>query len=223
MSVQHNGHEHEFEPEYGLPEPLPAGEKILWQGAPDFSTLAIRAFHLRKVALYFSVMLAMRAGYVASGGQGLVDTLYAMMWPVGLALIALTALTSLAWMTATTTAYTLTDRRVVMRIGIVLTLTYNLPLRAIESAGLRLGSNGAGDIPLCLSGMDSIAWIHLWPHARPWRISKPEPMLRCIPDVQAVAAQLSTAWSATTGTPAVAAMASPEVAEKTVHWKTSPT
>ena len=33
---------------------------------------------------------------------------------------------------ARTTLYTLTDRRVVMRIGIVLTVAYNLPLVRIE-------------------------------------------------------------------------------------------
>ena len=36
--------EHEFEPVHGLPEKLPAGEKILWQGSPDWKTLANEAF-----------------------------------------------------------------------------------------------------------------------------------------------------------------------------------
>jgi hypothetical protein len=44
----------------------------------------------------------------------------------------------LAWLSARTTVYTITDKRVVMRIGIVLSLTFNLPLRQIESAGLKL-------------------------------------------------------------------------------------
>ena len=35
MTIQSNGHEHELEPQYGLPERLPATEKILWQGSPD--------------------------------------------------------------------------------------------------------------------------------------------------------------------------------------------
>ena len=26
--------EHEFEPQHGLPEPLPCGERIVWQGGP---------------------------------------------------------------------------------------------------------------------------------------------------------------------------------------------
>jgi hypothetical protein len=53
MTIQSHGHEHELEPQYGLPERLPAGEHILWQGSPDFRTVALRIFHLRKVALYW--------------------------------------------------------------------------------------------------------------------------------------------------------------------------
>ena len=37
-----------------------------------------------------------------------------------------------AWLSARTTMYTLTNKRVVMRIGIVLTVSFNLPLRAIR-------------------------------------------------------------------------------------------
>ena len=33
-------HEHEFEAAPGLPEKLPQGERILWQGAPDALALA---------------------------------------------------------------------------------------------------------------------------------------------------------------------------------------
>ena len=45
MTIQSNGQEHELEPQYGLPERLPATEKILWQGSPDASVLARSAFH----------------------------------------------------------------------------------------------------------------------------------------------------------------------------------
>ena len=45
--------EHDFEPIRGLPGPLPEGETILWQGAPDWRVLAVQAFHVRAVAIYF--------------------------------------------------------------------------------------------------------------------------------------------------------------------------
>ena len=101
---------------------------------------------------------------------------------------------TLAWLSARTTAYTLTDQRVVMLVGIVLTLTFNLPLKHISAAALQVTGKGFGDIPLALAGNTRIAWIHLWPHTRPWRVTSPEPMLRCVPDAAALASLLSQAW-----------------------------
>jgi Bacterial PH domain len=207
MKIQSNGHEHEFEAAHGLPEPLPKGETILWQGAPDFLTLAVRVFHLKKVAIYFAVLVAARAIFLASSGADAISTLVGSLIPAALALTALTALAILAWLTARTTAYTLTDKRIVMRIGIVLTLTFNLPLKRIKAAGLQLTTKGFGDIPLALSGGDRIGWLNLWPHARAWRIANPEPMLCCVPNAQAVAIALQKAWAGATEnavTPAVA-------------------
>jgi hypothetical protein len=205
MNTQNNGHEHEFEPEFGLPEPLPPGETILWQAAPDFGEMAIRVFHLRKAAFYFAALLLARAIQLWMLGAGIVGTFMGMLLPIGLAGIALAAIATLAWLTARTTAYTLTDRRVVMRIGIVLTLTFNLPLKSISTAALHVSGKGFGDIPLALDGSDHIAWLHLWPHSRPWRVTKPEPMLRCVPDAAALATRLSKAWAAATGNHAVLA------------------
>lgn len=199
MNAQNNGHEHELEPEFGLPEPLPHGETILWQGAPDFGDMAVRVFHLRKAVFYFIAILLARVIQLSMSDIGITGTLMGMLLPTSMALIALTAIITLAWLTARTTAYTLTDRRIVMRVGIVLTLTFNLPLKAISTAAVQVTGKGFGDLPLSLGGGDRIAWLHLWPHSRPWRLAKPEPMLRCVPDAQAVASLLSRAWVAATG------------------------
>jgi hypothetical protein len=199
MSIESHGHEHELEPQYGLPERLPVGEHILWQGSPDFRTLALSVFHVRKAALYFAALLALRFGFALSDGGTLIDGLVSLLWPLPLALTALASLTALAWMTAHTAVYTLTDKRIVMRIGIVLTLTFNIPLRSIASAALRLGTGRSGDIAMPLAGPDHIAFLHLWPHVRPWRVARPEPMLRALADAPAVAALLAQAWSAATG------------------------
>ncbi|MFN5350842.1 MAG: photosynthetic complex putative assembly protein PuhB [Polaromonas sp.] len=199
MKVQGNGHEHEFEAAYGLPEPLPKGECILWQGAPDFSDLAVRVFHLKKVAVYFVVLMFVRGSYLYSLDEPALTILAGILLVAALGLTAMAALGILAWLTARTTAYTLTDQRIVMRIGIVLTLTFNLPLKRIETAGLLLTGKGFGDIPLALSGGDRIGWLNLWPHARPWRLAKPEPMLRCIPQAQSFASILQKAWTQASG------------------------
>ena len=192
-------HEHEFEAVPGLPEPLPRGERLLWQGAPDWKRLALRTFHVRKVAIYFGAILALRAVNVLADGGGVSEALIAVAWLLPLVVFALGTLLALAWMTGRTTLYTITDRRVVMRIGIVLTLTFNLPLRRIASAGLRLDADGVGDIPLALAAGERIGWLHLWPHSRPWRWARAEPMLRSVADAREVAGILTRAWSAAHG------------------------
>jgi hypothetical protein len=133
MTIESHGHEHELEPQYGLPERLPANEKILWQGSPDARVLARSAFHIRKLALYFVALVAINAASVVTDGATAMDVLLALVWPAGLSALALGGVWTLAWLTARTAVYTVTDRRVVMRIGIVLTLTFNLPLRRIAS------------------------------------------------------------------------------------------
>ena len=41
----------------GILEP---GERILWQGVPDWRLLAIQVFHVRAIAIYFAVLLGWR-------------------------------------------------------------------------------------------------------------------------------------------------------------------
>jgi hypothetical protein len=213
MTIESHGHEHELEPQYGLPERLPANEKILWQGSPDARVLARSAFHIRKLALYFVALVAINAASVVADGAAAMDVLLALVWPTGLSALALAGVWTLAWLTARTAVYTVTDRRVVMRIGIVLTLTFNLPLRTIETAAMRQGPNGHGDIVLALKGPDHIAWLHLWPHARPWHLTRTQPMLRALPQVANVAALLQKAWSAQTGG-AVEPLATPALGQQ---------
>ena len=66
-----------------------------------------------------------------------------------------------------------------MRIGIALPMTLNLPFaHRSRRPGCRLHADGSGDIAAALAGGDRIAYLHLWPHARPWQLARPEPMLR---------------------------------------------
>lgn len=193
------GHEHEFEPEYGLPEALPNGERLLWQGSPDFFTMAVRVFHARKLAAYFVALIALRVAFLRADGLGLDQIASSLLWPVCLAFLGMVSILLLAWLSARTTVYSLTSQRVVMRIGIVLTLTYNLPFRQIETADVKVDKHGFGDMAMRLNADNQIAWLHLWPHARPWRLARPEPTMRCLADCRGVALQLTQAWSQATG------------------------
>ena len=195
----HHAPEHEFEAEHGLPEPLPRGERLLWQGSPDWRVLAREAMHTRMLAVYFAVLLAWRAANVWANGGSLIDAGVAVLWLLPVAVAAIMVLSALAWLMARTSVYTITDKRVVMRIGIVLNITFNLPHAQIVSAGLRTNADGSGDLTLLLSDADRIAYVHLWPHARPWHLKRTEPMLRALPQVNAVAALLSAALADAAG------------------------
>ena len=80
-----------------------------------------------------------------------------------------------------------------MRIGAALTITLNLPYTWIGAASLDLRKGGTGTITLSLLGDTRLSYINTWPHVRPWRLSKTEPALRCIPDAARVAQILSEA------------------------------
>lgn len=181
-----------------LPEALPEGERILWQGRPSWSSLYRRAFHGRTLAIYFVVLLALRGATVLWFGGTVASALIAILWLLPAAIFALGVLALLALLTTRSTWYTVTDRRVCMRIGIVLEITFNFPFKVIDEAGLHLYPDGTGDIPLVFMDGEQIAYVHLWPHARPWRLRRTEPMLRCLPDATAVAALLAAAMASST-------------------------
>jgi Bacterial PH domain len=195
-------HDDHFEPQLGLPEVLPADERLLWQGSPGWRMLARRAFHVRKLVVYFAALLALRLLVLTGGDSTGAEMLISALWMVVLGAAAIGGLALVAWLSARATVYTITDKRVVMRVGIVLTLTFNIPFKRIVGAGLRLDADGSGDLPLTLRDDDRIAWLHLWPHARPWRLARPEPMLRSVPQAAEVARLLAEAWSRSTGTAA---------------------
>jgi hypothetical protein len=199
MSIENHGHEHEFEPQYGLPERLPRDESILWQVSPDVASLAREAFHVRSLCVYFTALLAVRAGIEIETGADALAVVLALKWLLLLSLTALGSAWTLAWLTARTTVYTLTNKRLVMRLGIVLTVSFNLPLSRLASADLRMHRGGIGDISVSFTGDDRIGWIHLWPSSRPWHLTKPQPTVRCVANASKLAEKLSSAWSASTG------------------------
>lgn len=191
--------EFDWEPTPGLPGPLPPGENIIWQGSPDWLALAIDAFHARKVALYFLALVLLDVYTLTTQGTD-VDALLA---GPGLTLIlsvaALSILLGLAWLTATATIYTLTNKRILIRFGIAIQLTLNLPFKQITAAQLHTTGNGIGDIPLQLTSSKRVSYLVLWPHVRRWTFTRPQPMLRRIAHAQSIAELIADAIAAERG------------------------
>jgi hypothetical protein len=188
----------QVEPIRGLPELPPEGEHILWQGAPDPWTLALQALNMGWVAGYFGLLAAWR-GVAIGLDQGWALGAKATVPYLAMGLVACAILGLIALTLAKTTVYTLTNRRVAMRIGAALTVTLNIPFTRVASADLSLNRNGTGSIALDLSDGTRLSYIVCWPHVRPWRMAKTQPALRCIPDAERVAALLADAAQARVG------------------------
>jgi hypothetical protein len=167
----------------GTPQP---DERLLWRGRPDVAVLARSAFHTHKLALYFAVLIIVA---VASGRSD------AAMIAGGLGVALMGILYFLAWLSARTTLYILTDVRLIMRIGMAIETRINVPLKQVKAAHLRERGKRFGDISLELNGDRLLGYLLLWPHARPWRYNHPQPMLRAIPEVEAVAQLMTHARS----------------------------
>jgi len=190
MSGAHD--DYAVEPIRGLPEKPPADEKILWQGAPSWWEIAKLVFHIRAAALYFLLLMVWRvATHFRDGDTGGGIIAASALLPI--ALVGLGLLALLAWLCARTSVYTITSKRVVLRIGMALPMAINIPFKAIGAAGLRASRNGSGDIFLLPSGADRMGYATLWPHVRPWHLRNPEPTLRGVPKVRQVAELLAGA------------------------------
>lgn len=185
--------EFEHEPILGLPERLPEGEQILWQGAPAFRSLALGAFRMREVALYFALLGAGKAVSAAAAGAGVGAAALEFFGMIVPTLLALGVLAGLAALCARSTVYTITTRRVVFRFGMALEKAVNLPFSVIESAAVKADRANAGDIALALTPKARVSYLAFWPHVRPFRFGRAEPSMRGLPDVSAVAQILATA------------------------------
>lgn len=188
-----------FEPIPGLPEHPPEGEEVLWQGAPAWSGLALRVFHLRKVSIYFTILLTWVGATAILDGGTVYEAMYSVTLMLPFPLIGIGLLAFLTTLYQRTTVYTITNKRVVMRFGIVLSLCVGFPFTQVKGASLRECSDGTGDLAMQMTGPDKMAYLHMWPFARPWQFKMPEPMLRSLPEAQKVSALLRDAFSAEQG------------------------
>lgn len=170
----------------GLDMPLPMGERIMWQAKPQPRALTRSMFHFRGLLAYAGLaafIVFLTAARARPVGQAIAET--TLLIPVFLAAFGLLMLIGRA--TARATTYTLTNRRLILHIGIAYEMTVSVPLSAVTNASLRRRRDGSGDIALSVRDGGGVRYIALWPHARGWRFLKPQPMLRGLGDPDTVA------------------------------------
>ena len=170
-----------------------ATPRTLWTGRPTWRSSLQRIWKVRWIAAYFVVLLADgvrlaltrdHAGAYGWGGEAKL---------LAVAVVMIGGLLVMAALTARTTRYTIDTRAVTLHYGVALPATLVIPFAAIEHVGVRIHRDGSGDVALRLKRGPGVLYAKLWPHARPWRLLRPEPMLRCIPDAGVAATLLSRA------------------------------
>ncbi len=187
MSMQ----EYEYEPIPGLPEELPDGEYVVWQGAPEWQALARRVFHTRSLFIYFAALIVIHLVFQLMNQEPWQEVLLSVSWNITLSAIALGLLAGAAKLYARSTLYTFTNRRLVVRSGVALPMMVNIPWENVKSAGLRVCGDDTGDILICPKNDRQFYYALLWPYVRPWRFTYVQPLLRGIADPQAVATRLA--------------------------------
>lgn len=179
------------EPIPGLPARPPEGESILWQGKPERSGLFVSALHGRKVAVYFALLMVWKL----ISGVSDEKTAHELWFSVGgtalLALVSLALLLLLAHLIARTTIYTITTKRLVMRFGVALPITFQFPFSQITSADVKPLGSGRGNIAISLKEHTKVSWLILWPHVRAWKLARPQPTMRALGNVDAAALLLA--------------------------------
>ncbi len=201
--------EHDLEPVPGLPAQLPPGENILWQGRPRWTGVALRAMHLRAIGVYFALLAIWRYLALSHDGATTEQAISGATLLLVLGVLPLALLGGYAWASARMTIFTVTNRRLVVRTGVALPMTVNIPFTVIESAGLAMRRDGTGDIVLTLLPGQRVSWMVLWPYTRSFRVLKPQPMLRAMPDAAAAAQILGRALAASAAMPAPRAPLAP--------------
>ena len=164
----------------GLPGPLPEGEAVLWHGKPERAALAHHLFRWRLVASYLALIAVIPVIATAQEGASLLQVILSPVLVLPFVAVAFAFIWAGAWLVARTTTYVITDRRVILQIGVAFTRTINIPLKLIEHVGER-ERRDSRDIALTLKRPNKIAWLALWPHALVNRIARPVPLLRGLP------------------------------------------
>jgi hypothetical protein len=178
-----------FESIPGLPEHLPRDEQMLWQGRPEWWALTKQALGFWWVTVYFALLGLWRFATI-SDQLPLTEALLGLV-PLAVfwAVVAL-VLVVIGRVQARATVYTVTNRRVVMRIGAALTITLNVPHSQIANAEAAIRKDGTGTIAFETLGKTRINYVVAWPHVKPWHF-KTRLALRCIPDAKHVAALIA--------------------------------
>lgn len=164
----------------GLPGPLPRGENVLWHGKPEARALARYLFRWPLITAYFGIFALLPVLTTAQAGASVAQIALSPLLLLPFAIPVAVGIMVSVWLLARTSTYVVTDKRVVLQVGVAFTRTINIPLTLIADVSERERAYGV-DLALTLRKPNKIAWLAVWPHARSAHLSDPKPMMRGLP------------------------------------------
>ena len=181
-----------------LPADLPPGERVLWFGRPEPVSLWRRAYRADWISVWFVGIAAWNFASLAQSYGALAGFVSALR-TLGFGAAALAIIAALAWASARTTLYVVTERRIIVKSGLALPMFINVPFKQIVAASVRSYADGTGEVTVGVVEGERIPYLALWPSARPLRFARPEPALRCIADPRRVAETIARALAEASG------------------------
>lgn len=177
---------------------LAPGEIAIWTGKPEWRRAACDALHLRGLTAYFGLLFVLDAYQAWMKAIPLEQAVHDSVPLAGITCLALAILVAISWLVSRS-RYTVTNRRVILRYGIAMPVTLSIPMSQIASTAIAMNADQTADIVLMLKEGNRMPYLKLWPHARPWVVKQPQPMLRGVAQGAVVAAMLSRALQAAEG------------------------
>ena len=171
-------------------------DALVWQGSPSWRAIARDVYHLRLIAAYLGLLVALDAYQAYAKAIPLGKAVHDSVPLVVIVAGVMANFILLAWLTARTTRYTITSGRLTMTYGIAISATLTIPYARIAKLELAQGRDGVGDVALTLEAGNHMPYLKLWPLARAGRLLHPQPMLRGVPQVAVVAGLFSRAVAA---------------------------
>ncbi|MEM7527470.1 MAG: photosynthetic complex putative assembly protein PuhB [Pseudomonadota bacterium] len=165
------------------PRCSPKASRCCGKARPSWKALALRGVATKFVMGWLAIIVAWKISALIGGTLTLVEAARLLLMQLCLAAVAVGIFAGIAYATAEQTIYTITNRRVVLRFGLMMDLSVNLPFTQIGKLDLRRHRDGTGDLVLGLQGdLQGLSIIHIWPNSLPWHWFSPTPMLRALPE-----------------------------------------
>ena len=169
---------------------LPPGERLLWTGQPESRLVARHVFGRKWLIAYLVGMLAWWVARAMGPAPEFAPLFLSLLVLCGIPVLVFE---TFAVAVARTSRYAITDKRLVLKLGVVFPMTLNIPYRLLASAAIKRFADGSGQIACPLVEGQRIPYIALWPHCRPFRLNQPVPMLIGLEHPEHVAALLQEA------------------------------